>query len=93
LPEKLALIPNHHPPESAPPAVAPLGPGLKLVPALTERAYTPPMATLVFPLLVAVVGALVYAFASSKVSELGRISFFVGLLWLVYVAATKSVHF
>lgn len=39
----------------------------------------------VWPLVIAVVGALVYALASnSKASEMGRIAFFVGLLWLVY---------
>jgi Na+/phosphate symporter len=39
----------------------------------------------VWPLVVAVVGALVYALSSNtKASELGRITFFVGLFWLVY---------
>lgn len=51
------------------------------------------MATILFPLLVAVVGALAYAFASGKLSELGRISFFVGLLWVVYALLGKTVHF
>jgi chromate transport protein ChrA len=47
----------------------------------------------VWPLLVAVIGALVYALASgTKVAELGRITFFVGVLWLVYTLATKTVH-
>lgn len=47
----------------------------------------------VFPLVVAIIGALVYALASnSKAAELGRITFFVGLLWLVYTAMGKVVH-
>lgn len=38
------------------------------------------------PLVVCVVGALLYLlFPSGKVAELGRLAFFVGLLWLVYV--------
>lgn len=47
----------------------------------------------IFPLVVAVVGALVYALASNtKAAELGRIAYFVGLLWLVYTAMSKTVH-
>ncbi len=43
------------------------------------------MLIIVVPLLVALIGALVYALAANgKVSELGRIAYFVGLLWTVY---------
>ena len=35
------------------------------------------------PLVVCVVGALLYFAFSGKVSEVGRIAFFVGLFWLV----------
>ena len=34
----------------------------------------------IFPLVLAVVGALVYALADGKVSEAGRLAFFVGLI-------------
>jgi Na+/phosphate symporter len=50
------------------------------------------MTTLV-PLLVALVGAFVYAVSDKKVAELGRIAFFCGLVWLVYEFAGKQVHF
>lgn len=42
-----------------------------------------------YPALVALVGLLTYAFAKDKPAELGRIAFFVGLLWLV---ATLAQH-
>lgn len=43
------------------------------------------MATAVAPLVVCVVGALAYGYSTNaKASELGRIAFFVGLMWLVY---------
>lgn len=52
------------------------------------------MATLTAPLLVALVGSLAYAFSTNaKVGELGRISFFVGLLWLVFQLGHVVVHF
>lgn len=42
------------------------------------------MNTLVWPLVMQIAGALIYAFADqkSKVSEIGRILFFVGTFWL-----------
>jgi hypothetical protein len=53
-----------------------------------------PMATILIPFLVAVAGALVYGFAANpKLSELARITFFVGVMWTVYDFATGHVHF
>lgn len=52
------------------------------------------MATAIVPFVVAVAGALAYGYASNgKVQELGRITFFVGMLWLVQTLATKVIHF
>jgi hypothetical protein len=52
------------------------------------------MATIAIPLLVAVIGALVYALSSNgKVSRMGEIAFFVGLLWLVYQLGSRQLHF
>ena len=41
-----------------------------------------------FPALLAVVGALAYGLGSAKISELGRIMFFVGL----FVLALHTAH-
>jgi len=50
------------------------------------------LALVVVPLLVLVVGALVYALASNaKVQEMGRIAFFCGLFWLVAMFAHHTV--
>jgi Na+/phosphate symporter len=47
----------------------------------------------VWPLVVALVGALVYFIASNtKVVEIGRLTFFVGLFWLVYSLVGKTLH-
>jgi hypothetical protein len=44
------------------------------------------MITIIWPLLIAVAGALVYAFAANpKLAEIGRILFFCGVLWTVYM--------
>ncbi len=46
----------------------------------------------IVPLIVAVCGALIYAFASnSKLQEMGRILFFVGVLWAVWAVAGKAL--
>ena len=51
------------------------------------------MAQMLVPLLVAVVGALVYALSSNgKLAEMGRILFLVGVLWLVYLFAGRTVR-
>jgi Na+/phosphate symporter len=43
-------------------------------------------------ILVMVIGALVYALAANpKASEMGRIGFFVGLLWTVCLTAGHAV--
>lgn len=47
----------------------------------------------IVPLLVAIAGVLIYAFADKtpKLAEVGRILFFVGALWTAYALATKTV--
>jgi len=51
------------------------------------------LATVAFPLLFAVVGALVYGYSkNSKLVELGRIVFFCGVLWLAYKLAGVVFH-
>lgn len=51
------------------------------------------MATVLLPLLVLVAGALLYALAANpKLSEMGRLAFFAGLFWCVYLAARVSLH-
>ncbi len=51
------------------------------------------MATIIIPLVVAVVGALMYALASNpKLSEMGRLLFFVGSMWTVYITIGKQFH-
>lgn len=48
----------------------------------------------VFPLVVAVIGVLMYALSSNaKVAEIGRLLFFIGMLWLVYTSAARVVRF
>lgn len=47
----------------------------------------------IWPLVVAFIGALVYALAANgKASEMGRLMFFGGLFWLVYGLASKTLH-
>lgn len=46
----------------------------------------------VWPLVIAVVGALVYALSSNtKASELGRLVFFCGFFWLVFSLLGKTL--
>lgn len=50
-------------------------------------------AVILVPLVVLVVGALVYALAANgKLSEMGRIAFFCGLFVLVWELARTVVH-
>jgi hypothetical protein len=52
------------------------------------------MATLLFPLVFAIVGAFVYlASSNGKTSEMGRMTFFSGMVWLVYVLSRTALHF
>jgi len=52
------------------------------------------VATILFPLAFAILGALVYALSSNaKVVRMGEITFFVGMLWLVYQLSGHSLHF
>lgn len=49
---------------------------------------------LLVPLIVCIVGALVYALSNNaKIVELARILYFVGLLWTVYAVAARVVKF
>jgi len=52
------------------------------------------MATILYPLAFAIVGAFVYLAASNgKVSDLGRVTFFCGMLWLVFLLSRQALHF
>jgi hypothetical protein len=52
------------------------------------------MATIVYLLGIAVAGLVLYLIAKdAKRTEVGRIVFFVGLLWLVQILAAKTFHF
>jgi uncharacterized membrane protein YtjA (UPF0391 family) len=49
---------------------------------------------IILPLLLVVIGALVYGFTgNSKVAELARILFFCALFWLVYMLIGHVVRF
>jgi hypothetical protein len=49
------------------------------------------MLLIIWPLLVAVVGILIYALASNaKVSEIGKWMFIIGLFWVVYLLCGKA---
>jgi positive regulator of sigma E activity len=52
------------------------------------------MATIIVPLIVLILGALMYALAANpKLQEMGRLLFFVGAFWLVQMFAGRQVHF
>lgn len=52
------------------------------------------MVQIAFPALAAVVGLLAYALASNpKIQEAGRIMFFCGFFFVVYVLAEARIHF
>lgn len=52
------------------------------------------MMTAAAPLIVLVLGTLVYALSGNpKVSKMGEYAYFVGLFWLVYLFAGAHVHF
>lgn len=47
----------------------------------------------IFPLLLAIVGALVYGLASNgKAAEIGRLAYACGLLALAFALASRMVH-
>jgi hypothetical protein len=50
--------------------------------------------TLAISFIVALLGLLLYIAPKTppKVSEIGRILFFVGMLWLVHSASSRVVH-
>lgn len=51
----------------------------------------------IYPFAVALVGLLIYVLTNSqsnpKLVEVGRILFFVGVLWFVYTSAARVVRF
>lgn len=52
----------------------------------SDRRTIPIMLLIVWPLLVAVLGALIYAFAArSDLKEVGRLLCFSGIFWTVYL--------
>lgn len=50
------------------------------------------MGIIALPLLVAIVGLLVFALCTGDSKEIGRILFFCGAFWLVGGAAPQMVH-
>jgi hypothetical protein len=51
------------------------------------------MAIAIFPLVLAVIGALVFALSSSApVKELGRITFAAGMFALAFTLANHTIH-
>jgi hypothetical protein len=48
--------------------------------------------TILLPLLVAIVGALVYALSASKMSEIGRLAFATGLLVTLMHVGSKVLR-
>jgi hypothetical protein len=51
------------------------------------------VATMLVPFLVSMVGLILYLATEGKISEAGRISFFTGLFWLVFLFAKSVVTF
>ena len=59
--------------------------------AFVEYQYHSRMIVIIWPLLVMVIGALAYGFAANpKAAELGRIAFFCGLFWVVWLLTGSS---
>lgn len=52
----------------------------------------PPGMIVLIPILAAIAGALIYAFASGKVSEIGRITFGAGILVALLALAGSSIR-
>lgn len=51
------------------------------------------MITIAIPLLVAVIGLLIWVLASNgKVQEMGKILFFWGVGWTLYAVTNRSAH-
>lgn len=46
-----------------------------------------------WPLVFAIAGALVFAFAPGKSQRLGEIAYFSGLFWLVYTMSRAALRF
>lgn len=50
-------------------------------------------AIILYPLVVAILGLLVYLLAANpKAQEIGRIMFFCGLFWLVAMFSGRTLH-
>jgi len=47
----------------------------------------------ILPLVIAIIGLLIYAFAQKNppVAEIGRLLFFIGAFWAVYLLAHETV--
>ena len=50
------------------------------------------MVVAIVPLAVLVIGALMWGFAPSRLSDAGRIAYAIGLFWLVAAYAHATVH-
>lgn len=48
--------------------------------------------TLLFPILLAIIGALLYALANGKASELGRLTFMAGVIAIALLLSGYRVH-
>lgn len=48
---------------------------------------------LLVPAAASIIGALVFALTGGKLSRIGELLLFVGLLWTVYVLAGVRLHF
>jgi hypothetical protein len=51
------------------------------------------MNQIAWPLVFAVAGALVFAFAPGKAARLGELAYFSGLFWLVYMMSHGALRF
>lgn len=52
------------------------------------------MATVIVPLIVVLIGLILFVApkTNAEIKELGRLAFFVGLFWLVYLLLNHTVH-
>lgn len=52
------------------------------------------MATIAYPLIVAIVGALAFCFSKHpKIVRIGEVLLFAGVLWTVYALMGRQLHF
>ena len=50
------------------------------------------MATIMWPMLVTIVGGGLWGFSTGKAQDAGRMAFQIGLFWVVYLLAGRAVH-